>query len=202
MNVIYGYARCSTNELRQDIDRQKRELFKLGVEDKKNIFFEYESGTKTDRVELQKLLDALKPGDSIVVTEVSRLSRSTKHLCEIIQLVQNRNIRLIIGNFIVDCRSSEIDAMTKGMILMWGVFSEMERDMISCRVKSGMESARAKGRRIGRPGLRLSDLPPKFLQYYPDYKAEKMSLSDLAKISGKSRTTIYKYVSLMKESGR
>ena len=159
MGIIYGYARCSTNELRQDIDRQKRELLKLGVEDKKHIFFEYESGAKTDRIELQKLLDALKPGDSIAVTEVSRLSRSTKHLCEIIQLVQKRNIRLIINNFIVDCRSNEIDAMTKGMILMWGVFAEMERDMISNRVKSGMENARSKGRRIGRPRIELSNLP-------------------------------------------
>ncbi|MBR4725819.1 MAG: recombinase family protein [Lachnospiraceae bacterium] len=62
--MVYGYARCSTNEMRQDIDRQKRELKKLGVKDDKNIFWEYESGTKDDRAELQKLLDIVKPGDS------------------------------------------------------------------------------------------------------------------------------------------
>ena len=57
MSVIYGYARCSTDESRQDVDRQKRELFSMGVQEDKHIYWEYESGTKTDRVELSKLLD-------------------------------------------------------------------------------------------------------------------------------------------------
>ena len=79
----YGYARCSTNETKQDIDRQKRELKKMGVEEK-NIYFEYESGAKTDRVQLGRLLGAVRDGDTVVTTEVSRLTRSTKQLCEII----------------------------------------------------------------------------------------------------------------------
>ena len=74
--MIYGYARCSTNEERQDIDRQKRELFSLGVTDDKYIYWEYESGTKDDRAELQKLLDIISEGDTIATTEVSRLTRS------------------------------------------------------------------------------------------------------------------------------
>ena len=134
MGIMYGYARCSTNEERQDIDRQKRELKSLGVKEDKYIYWEYESGTKTDRVELLKLLDVIKTGDTIVTTEVSRLTRSTKHLCEILQLVQKKHIRLIIGSFIVDCRSEDIDPMTKGMLMMWGVFAEMERDIISQRI--------------------------------------------------------------------
>ena len=60
MNTIYGYARCSTNESRQDINRQKRELMNLGIADEKHIYWEYESGTKTDRAELNKLLDIIK----------------------------------------------------------------------------------------------------------------------------------------------
>ena len=61
--MVYGYARCSTNEERQDIDRQKRELKKLGVANEKNMYWEYESGTKDDRAELLKLLDIIKTGD-------------------------------------------------------------------------------------------------------------------------------------------
>ena len=76
--MIYGYARCSTNEARQDIDRQKRELYALGVIDDKYIYWEYESGVKTDRVELQKLLDIVNEGDTIATTEVSKLIRSIK----------------------------------------------------------------------------------------------------------------------------
>lgn len=76
----YGYARCSTNESKQDIDRQKRDLKNIGI-DEKNIYFEYESGTKTDRIQLNRLLDIIKDGDTIATTEVSRLTRSTKQLC-------------------------------------------------------------------------------------------------------------------------
>lgn len=75
MATIYGYARCSTNEDLQDIDRQKRELKKMGVEDDKYIYWEYESGMKKDRAELQKLFDIVKPGDTIITMEVSRLTQ-------------------------------------------------------------------------------------------------------------------------------
>ena len=195
--MVYGYARCSTNESRQDIDRQRRDLRALGVSEDKYIYWEYESGTKTDRVELMKLLDAVKPGDTIVATEVSRLTRSTKHLCEILKIVQENKLSLLIGSFSVDCRNDEIDPMTKGMLMMWGVFSEMERDIISQRVKSGMENAREKGKTIGRPMLTLDNLPPKFLLHYPSYKNKRLSVTDFAGILHCSRTTVYKYIRLM-----
>ena len=100
--VIYGYCRCSTNELKQDIQRQVRELKILGATDE-TIYLEYESGVKTDRAELNKLLNAVNIGDTIVTTEVSRITRSTKHLCEIIELVRDKHLKLIIGSFVVDC---------------------------------------------------------------------------------------------------
>ena len=71
--MIYGYARCSTNEERQDINRQKRELYALGVTDEKYIYWEYESGTKEDRTEFNKLLDIVTEGDTIVTTEVGEI---------------------------------------------------------------------------------------------------------------------------------
>lgn len=76
--AIYGYARCSTDESRQDINRQKRELKAVGCTDENNMYWEYESGTRVDRVELNKLLDKVVQGDTIVTTEVSRITRSTK----------------------------------------------------------------------------------------------------------------------------
>ena len=103
--MLYGYARCSTNEDKQDIDRQKRELKKLGVSDS-NIFLEYESGSKADRVQLNRLLTTIQSGDSIATTEVSRLTRSTKQLCEIIEFAKEKRLELIIGTFRVDCRGS------------------------------------------------------------------------------------------------
>lgn len=198
MAMDYGYARCSTNAEKQDIDRQKRELLALGVK-KDNIFWEYESGTKDDRAEFNKLLKIIEPGDSIVSTEVSRLTRSTKYLCEIIKLVQEKHLRLVIGSFIVDCRSKEIDPMTKGMLMMWGVFSEMERDIISARVKSGMANAKAKGKDIGRPKTDKENLPNNFLKYYPMYKNKKINITEFSRISELSRKSIYKYIKIAEE---
>lgn len=201
MSLIYGYARCSTDETRQDIDRQKRELFSMGVKEEKHIYWEYESGTKEDRAEFLKLMDVVREGDTIAATEVSRLTRSTKQLCEILQTVQQKKLRLIIGSFSVDCRSEEIDPMTKGMLMMWGVFSEMERDIISQRVKSGMKNAAAKGKQIGRPKTTTDMLPDKFWKYYRMYKNKEITVSECAKLMKCSRTTIYKYMD-MAEKGK
>lgn len=196
MGNVFGYARCSTDENRQDINRQIRELKELGVTDKEKMYFEYESGTKVNRVELNKLLGAVEQGDTIVTTEVSRITRSTKQLCEIIDLVQQKHLKLIIGSFVVDCRSGELDPMTEGMLKMMGVFAEMERNMISQRVKSGMQNAIAKGKVVGRPTTTLENLPTSFLKYYPMYKSKKINQLEFARLCNCSRQSIYKYLKI------
>ncbi len=195
--MIYGYARCSTTEERQDIDRQKRELFALGVSEDKYIYWEYESGTKSDRPELNKLLDRITEGDTIVTTEVSRLTRSTKHLCEILQIVQDKKLQLNIGgSFVVDCSHGEMDPMTEGMVKMWGVFSEMERNIISQRVKSGLKNAIAKGKKIGRPQTTKNSLPDKFWKYYQLHKDGTINITEMSRMLGCTRATIYKYIKI------
>lgn len=194
--MIYGYARCSTNETKQNIDRQVRELINLGAT-KETIYIEYESGTKVDRVELNKLLKVVKMGDTIVTTEVSRITRSTKQLCEIIELAQKRHLKLVIGAFIVNCTKGELDPMTEGMLKMMGVFAEMERNMISQRVKSGMANAKAKGKQIGRPVTTSEDIPHIFLKYYPKYKIKEINVTEFSRLCDMSRTTIYKYIKLV-----
>lgn len=196
--MIYGYARCSTNEERQDIDRQKRELFALGITDDKYIYFEYESGLKNDRAEFSKLLDIVSEGDTIATTEVSRLTRSTKHLCEILQIVKDKKLILNIGgSFLVDCSKGELDPMTEGMVKMWGVFAEMERNIISQRVKSGMKNAVAKGKTIGRPATTSDNLPDKFWKYYKQYQDKQINISEFARLLNCSRTSIYKYLRIV-----
>ena len=190
----YGYCRCSTNENKQDIDRQKRELKQLGIKES-NIFFEYESGSKIDRVQLDRLLNTVKDGDAIYATEVSRLTRSTKQLCEIIELSKEKHLKLVIGNFVVDC-TKDLDPMTQGMIMMWGVFSEMEKAIISQRVKSGMANAAAKGRAIGRPITKIEALPNTFLKHYSKYRDKQINITEFSRLCGLSRQTIYKYLSI------
>lgn len=193
--MIYGYARCSTNEQLQDINRQVRELKKQGAVDS-SIYLEYESGTRVDRLELNRLLNVVKSGDTIITTEVSRITRSTKQLCEIVELAKERKIKLILGNFVVDC-TKDLDPMTEGMLKMMGVFSELERNITSQRVKSGMENARAKGRQIGRPPVTAENLPAIFYKHYPKYKKGEINKKEFSRLCNLSYPTIYKYLRIV-----
>lgn len=198
--AVYGYGRCSTNEDRQDITRQIRELQAAGVP-AENVYFEYEHGTAAVKPQLDRLLmNTVTAGDTIVTTEVSRLSRSTQQLCEIIGQVREKRIRLqIIGSITIDCRTGELDAMSAAFVEMAGVFAELERNLISTRVKSGVENARAKGKRIGRPPITVKDIPPKFLELYPRIKRHELNKSEASKVSGFSRVTIDRYIHMLEQ---
>ena len=197
--MIFGYARCSTNENKQDLNRQVRELKQLGATDK-TIYKEFITGSANVKVEFEKLLGAIEEGDTLAVTEVSRISRSTKQLCEIIELVQERKLKLIIKDSItIDCTKGEIDPMTKAFLQMSGVFAELEKNMISQRVKSGMANAKAKGKRIGRPDLNVNDITgnDKFMNAYRLWKNKNIKKIDIQRLTGMSRVTIDKYIKVL-----
>lgn len=193
--AIYAYARCSTDETRQDINRQVRELKASGATDG-TIYLEYQSGTKSDRVELNKVLSLLKPGDTLLATEVSRITRSTKQLCEIIEMAKIKQVKLILGSFIVDCTSA-LDPMTEGMLKMLGVFAELERNMTVQRIRSGMANARAKGKQIGRRKLTQEEIPAIFYRYYPKYKKGEITKVELGRLCGLARSSVYRYLDII-----
>lgn len=195
--MIYGYCRCSTNETKQDINRQKRELKEMGATNK-SIFMEYESGTKINRPELLKMLDTVKEGDTIVTTEISRITRSTKQLCDIIELVKDKRLKLIIKDSItIDCTEGDIDPMTKAFLQMAGVFAELERNMICSRVKSGINNAKAKGVKLGRPQKTIEDIPDNVVKYFDRYKSGEFTKMEYARLCGISRPTLDKYIAIM-----
>ena len=137
-------------------------------------------------------------GDTIITLEVSRLSRSTQQLCEIINIIKKKKLRLVIvGSITVDCRSGQIDPMSQAFIQMSAVFAELELSIIRARVRSGMENAKAKGKRIGRPHATKDDIPPIFYKHYPSFAAGSMNVSELARICGLSRPTVYKYLKIV-----
>ena len=198
--MIYGYCRCSTDDTKQDIDRQKRELKQMGATDR-TIYAEYISGSKTDRVELNNLIAELEknPGSTLVTTEVSRITRSTKHLCEIIEMAQRLRLKLIIGSFVVDCTNAELDPMTEGMLKMMGVFAEMERKMTISRIKSGLANAKAKGITLGRPKTTTDSIPTVFYKYYPRFKSGEITKKELSRLCELSYPTIYKYLAMVEQ---
>ena len=195
----YGYCRCSTNEKKQDINRQVMELKKMGVTDEKYIYKEYISGTSKNKPELEKLKSIVTSGDTICATEPSRITRSTKQLCEIIEFCKEKHFRLELGNFVVDC-TKKLDPMTEGMLKMMGVFSELERNMISERVKSGIENAKQKGKKIGRAKSSINNIPKEVIKYYEFYKTNKINKTTYAKMCGVTRPSIYKYIKIIEEA--
>lgn len=196
ISVTHGYARCSTNEEKQDIDRQTRELKKQGAD---RIWLEFEHGDAASKEQQALMLDTANPGDTIITLEVSRLARSTKQLCEIIDVIRDKHLRLIItGSIITDCRDGCPDPMTEAFLQIAGVFSQLELSMIRARVKSGMANAKAKGKRIGRPPVSADNVPASFLRYYPRYQDGKISLTELSRLAQVSRPTAYRYISALK----
>ena len=192
----YGYARCSTNESKQDINRQIKELKQAGAE---QIFMEYEHGDAKVKEQLQMLLEMAEAGDTIITLEVSRLSRSTQQLCEIVEVIKQKHLRLVIvGSITVDCRNGEIDPMSQAFIQMSAVFAELELSIIRARVRSGIANAKAKGKKVGRPHLTKDDIPASFMKHYPALVEGKMNVSELARVCGISRPTAYKYMKMVR----
>ena len=193
--MTYGYARCSTNETKQDINRQVRELKAAGAEE---IFLEYEHGDSKVKAQQSQMFAQAQAGDTIITLEVPRLARSTQQLCEIIDRVRERRLRLmIVGSITLDCREGRADPMSEAFLQMAGVFSQLELSMIRERVRSGMANAKAKGKQIGRPQVTKDNIPAIFLRHYPAYKAGQLNISELSRVCDLSRTTIYKYISLL-----
>jgi len=89
--------------------------------------------------------------------------------------------------------------MTKAFVLIAVVFSELERNIISQRVKSGMQNAITRGKKIGRPKVSIDNISPAFYKYYPQHLNSAINISEFSRISGISRTTIYKYIRILNE---
>ena len=150
----YGYARCSTNETKQDINRQVRELKEAGAEE---IFLEYEHGDSKIKDQQKAMFAQAQAGDTIITLEVPRLARSTQQLCEIIDLVREKHLRLVIvGSITLDCRDGQADPMSEAFLQMAGVFIQPIRtchDKITSEFRHGeRKSERCKNRQTSSDG--------------------------------------------------
>lgn len=198
MGTIWGYARCSTNDTKQDINRQVRELREMGA-DTAHTYTEYEHATRTDRPELTKLMAAVQPGDTICATELSRLTRSTRHLIDLMDWAQGKKICLRLGAMVVDCRKNELDPYTAATLTIIGAIAQMEREVTVQRVRSGMANARAKGVHIGRRQTTAEDVPASFRRNYERYKNGEVSFIDCCRMAQVGKTSGYKYKKLLDE---
>lgn len=173
----------------QSLNRQIDALENYGCE---RIFQEKITGTKKERPELGKLLDIARSGDIIVITELTRLSRSTKDLISISEKLKERNIELISIKENINTTTST----GKLMFGMLSVMAEFERDIIAERTKEGLKAARARGKSGGRP--RVMD-QAKITMAKALHKDINNSIKDICKILSVSKPTLYRYLDLKEE---
>lgn len=191
----YLYMRASTNETKQSLQRQE----KFGRDNnipEANWFKEFASGANNDRVELNRLLSMVKENDEIYAIDPSRITRSLKFMMELLDFAKEKKIKLVMGDFVLDC-TGEISVFTQGQIMMLGLINEIQRLLIVSAVKEGLAASREKGIVGGRPKTCRENIPDIFYKYYPMYKNGQLNKVEFSKITGLSRSSIYKYIDIV-----
>lgn len=182
-----GYARVSTRE--QNLDRQIDQLEKEGCE---RIYCEKVSGTQSDRPELLRMMDSLRSGDTVIVSELTRLSRTSKHLIELVERFAELEVN------IKSLKELWLDTTTPHGRLIFSVFaglSQFERDLVQQRTVEGLEAARARGRKGGRPpkDTKAIELALKL------YDSKTCNIAEITRTTGISKATLYVYLKNRKE---
>ena len=197
----YLYARCSTNEERQNLLRQIKFGEAHGVKHE-NMFKEYISGSKDKRPELDRLLSVVKEGDTIYCSSIDRLTRSLKHFMALIEFAKEKKIKFVLGDFEVDCRG-ELSALMQGQLLMLSMVSEIMRLMLVESVRDGLAAAKSEGRIGGQPKLtreRIYNKNPDVAKYYIDYIEHRINFTEFCRLCVISRNTGYRYLKVLRES--
>lgn len=180
--MIIGYARVSTTD--QNLDRQIDQLKDAGCE---RIYSEKRSGKNVERPELIRMFDAVRNGDVIVVADLTRLGRSLKDLLDLMAQIER------LGAEVRSLKEPWLDTTSAQGRLLFAIFaglSEFERDLIRQRTREGLESARARGRKGGRP---IKD--EKAVQLaLTMYESRKYSVKDISAATGLSRSSLYNYL--------
>ena len=180
-----GYARVSTKD--QSLNLQKDALKKAGCQ---KIYSEQISGTKTDRANLDEMIEHLRQGDIIVVWKLDRLGRSLRDLINLISKFQDLGVEF-------KSLQDNIDTTTPTGKLTFHLFAalaEFERDIISERTKAGLASARTRGRHGGRPqGLSKKALDKARLAESL-YNEKNNSVQEICEYLSISKPTLYRYL--------
>jgi len=183
-----GYARISTED--QHLHMQEDALKSAGCEE---IFTDIASGAKSQRQGLDKALNYVREGDTLVVWKLDRLGRSIQHLIQTITALQERKIGF-------KCLQENIDTSTSGGKLIFHIFSalaEFERDLIRERTDAGLKAARARGRMGGRPPMLDSRQINRMIEMYDE---QKNTVAEICKIYDISRPSFYNYLKKRKKS--
>lgn len=195
MSKIIAYTRVSTDS--QDLKNQKLEILQYADKNQFQITewlqIKVSSRKSTKERLIDQLLDNLRTGDTLIVSELSRLGRSVSQIITIIDTLIKKKVKVIIikQNMIINGSN---DIQTKVMITMFSLFAEIERDLISERTKNGIERARAEGKLLGRPRGNGKSKLDKNKEQLIDLLRKNVSKASIAKILDVSPQAIQHYV--------
>lgn len=179
----FGYSRVSTAE--QNEARQVEALLKQGI-DREDIITDKASGKDTDRPGLKALLDKVRAGDTVVVLSIDRLGRNTKDVLNIVEVLQNKGVKLVSIHEGLDSSTP----MGKCVLTILASFAELERANILERQIEGIAIAKREGRFQGRRPKEL----PELTSIYEEWRRGDLSSVRAAKLLGVSRSTFYRRV--------
>lgn len=188
--MLIGYARVSKTNGSQTTDLQRDALLAAGV-DPEQIYEDQASGKQDDRPQLAACLKALRSGDRLIVWKLDRLGRDLRHLVNVVHDLTERGV----GVKVLTGQGAAIDTTTASGKLVFGIFAalaEFERELISERTKAGLASARARGRKGGRP---YKMTPAKIRLAMASMGQPGTNIGELCKELGVTRQTLYRHVS-------
>ena len=195
-----AYLRVSTAS--QDLANQKLAILDHAHQKHFAVdrFVEVQTSSRKGRAQggIDALLDSLRAGDRLVVSELSRLGRSLGQVIQIVEQLVQRRIRFTAIKENIHFEGTQ-DLQTKVMIALFGLFAEVERDLISERTKEGLAAARAKGTRLGRPkGARGKSKLDGQEEEIRLLLQKQVSKTSIAKILGVSRTAMHHFINSRK----
>lgn len=156
-------------------------MAELGVD---QLFIENFSGKNTNRPELKKMLEYVREGDTVVVSDISHLARSTRDLLEIIDALNQKKVDFVSHKESIDTTSPQ----GSFIFTLMGALAELERENILSRQREGIDAAKARGKKLGRPAM---EFPTHWEQVYNEWKEGKICPTDAAKELKLKRPTFY-----------
>ncbi|MDY7578836.1 recombinase family protein [Herbaspirillum sp. RTI4] len=188
--MLIGYMRVSKADGSQNTNLQHDAMVAAGV-DPKHLYEDQASGKREDRPSLTACLKALREGDTLVVWKLDRLGRNLRHLINTVHDLTGRGV----GLKVLSGHGAAIDTTTAAGKLVFGIFAalaEFERELISERTIAGLASARARGRKGGRP---FKMTPAKLRLAMAAMGQPETTVGDLCEEMGITRQTLYRHVS-------
>ena len=194
--AVIGYIRVSTEM--QDVKNQKHEILDYTNRNRLHVdeFIEFEISSRKSKAQrgIDDLLNKLQPGDTLIVSELSRIGRSTAEVIQIVDQLISKEVKFIAIKQNLNI-TDKMDMSTKVTVTMFSLFAELERDIISERTKQALAAKKANGVILGKPrGTIQKSVLDDRKDEIVDLLSHRVSKSAIARILGTSRVNLFNYI--------